>query len=53
MVGTSMKHPYCRDDWCNTKNTVKWSGPGENGVWIDAEGGTHALDLGMFKHKEE
>jgi hypothetical protein len=34
MVGTSMRHPDCPDNWCYTQNTVKWSGPGEEGYWI-------------------
>ena len=35
MIGTSMKEPDCPDDWCRTQDTVKWSGPGEEGYWID------------------
>lgn len=35
MVGTTMKEPACPDDWCRTQDTVKWSGPGEKGFWID------------------
>lgn len=35
MVGTSMKEPDCPDEWCRTKNSVKWSGPGQEGYWID------------------
>jgi hypothetical protein len=34
MVGTSMIEPDCPNEWCRTKDTVKWSGPGEAGVWI-------------------
>jgi hypothetical protein len=34
MVGTSMIEPDCPNEWCRTMDTVKWSGPGEAGVWI-------------------
>lgn len=34
MVGTSLKEPGCVDDWCRAKDSVKWSGPGEDGYWI-------------------
>ena len=34
MVGTSMREPECPNKWCRTKNTIKWSGPGEEGYWI-------------------
>jgi hypothetical protein len=35
MVGTSMKEPGCPDEWCRTQQSVKWSGPGKDGYWID------------------
>jgi hypothetical protein len=34
MVTTTLKEPDCPDDWCRTKDTVKWSGPGEKGFVI-------------------
>ena len=34
MVGTSLKEPDCDSDWCRASNSVKWSGPGEDGYWI-------------------
>jgi hypothetical protein len=35
MVGTTMREPNCPNHWCNTvKDTVKWSGPAEDGVLI-------------------
>jgi hypothetical protein len=34
LAGTSMKEPECPNDWCRTKISKKWSGPGEPGVWI-------------------
>lgn len=35
VVSTGFREPNCPDNWCRTKNTVKWSGPGEEGYWID------------------
>jgi len=34
MAGTSMYEPECPDRWCGTKDTVKWYGPGKEGVVI-------------------
>ena len=34
MVGAGMRHPECPNAWCPTQHSVKWSGPGEEGVWI-------------------
>lgn len=35
MVGTTMREPNCPNYWCNTvKETVKWSGPAEDGILI-------------------
>jgi hypothetical protein len=34
MVGTSMREPDCPNAWCATMDSVKWSGPGEDGKWI-------------------
>mmetsp|Transcript_35299 Transcript_35299/g.50079 ORF Transcript_35299/g.50079 Transcript_35299/m.50079 type:complete len:171 (-) Transcript_35299:239-751(-) len=36
MVGTSMLEPQCEHKWCGTdpKKTVKWNGPGIEGVTI-------------------
>ena len=33
MVETSMKNPGC-DYWCGVVDPVKWSGPGEEGIYI-------------------
>jgi len=35
MVGSGMRHPQCPNQWCPTQHSVKWSGPGEEGFWID------------------
>lgn len=48
MVGTSMREPECPNQWCATKNTVKWSGPGEKGYWIDPTGGKHEFHPDAF-----
>jgi hypothetical protein len=34
MVETAMREPDCPDAWCRSVDTVKWSGPGEEGIWI-------------------
>lgn len=44
MEGTSFREKECPDDWCRTQNTIKWSGPGEEGVWIDPDFRKHPLD---------
>jgi len=45
MEGTSYREKECPDDWCNTLKTIKWSGPGEEGVWIDPNFQKHPLDV--------
>jgi hypothetical protein len=35
MVGTAMTEPQCEYEWCRAKDSLKWSGPGEQGYWID------------------
>jgi len=34
MVETSMRNPGCPDEWCGVVDSVKWSGPGEEGFLI-------------------
>jgi hypothetical protein len=34
MFGTSFAEPECPNAWCRTQDSVKWSGPGEDGYWI-------------------
>lgn len=35
MAGTGMKEPDCENDWCGFRDgTVKWNGPGEDGMVI-------------------
>ena len=45
MEGTSFREKDCRDDWCLTKDAIKWSGPGEEGVWIDPKFKKHKLNI--------
>jgi len=45
MRATSMIHPNCPDNWCLTKNAIKWGGPGEEGFWIDPLGRRHILNV--------
>ena len=35
VTGTALKEPDCEHDWCRLKGSIKWSGPGERGYWID------------------
>jgi len=35
MAGTSFLEPDCPDSCCRCQNSIKWSGPAEEGVWID------------------
>ena len=44
MEGTSYREKTCPDDWCATQNTIKWSGPGEEGFWIDPAFKKHPLN---------
>jgi hypothetical protein len=48
MVGTSLKEPDCLHDWCRAKDSIKWSGPGEEGKWIAPNG-----ERFPFEPKEE
>ena len=52
MVGTSMREPHCVDDWCRTKDSVKWSGPGEDGYWIDPMFQKHEFHPDFGEHDE-
>lgn len=53
MVGTSMKEPNCPDDWCRTQDSVKWSGPGEEGFWIDPFMNRHRFEPDAASEAEE
>ena len=48
MIGTSFKEPNCPNGWCSTQNTVKWSGPGEDGFWIDPNMQKHIFEPRRF-----
>jgi hypothetical protein len=39
MIATSLSEPDCPNSWCRSAagETVKWSGPGKEGVWIDPQ----------------
>jgi len=43
MMGTSFKEPECPHGWCGTENTIKWSGPGKDGFWIDPNQREHTF----------
>ncbi|GAX10029.1 hypothetical protein FisN_25Lh122 [Fistulifera solaris] len=52
MVGTSMMEPNCPDNWCRTQNSIKWSGPGEEGYWIDPQFQKHEFNPVFGDHDE-
>jgi len=54
MIGTSMKEPDCPDNWCRAQKSVRWSGPGEDGYWIDPQMHKHEFKpkLGSELHEE-
>lgn len=41
MVGTAVREPGCEHGWCRTAESIKWSGPGEKGSWIDGNQEKH------------
>ena len=38
MKGTGISEPECPNHWCRSKDSIKWSGPGEEGSWIAPNG---------------
>lgn len=44
MIGTSMIEPDCPNRWCRSEESVQWSGPGKEGVWIAPTGETYPFD---------
>ena len=44
MHGTAMEEPDCPNHWCRTETSIKWSGPGEDGVWIAPNGERYPFD---------
>lgn len=44
MYGTTMEEPSCPNYWCNTLNSKKWSGPGEEGYVLNPDGTKMKLD---------
>jgi len=51
MVGTSLKEPDCEHEWCRAAKSIKWSGPGKKGVWIDPTFNEHPFNpkVGAFE----
>lgn len=52
MVGTSMREPHCPDEWCRVMDTVKWSGPGIEGFWIDPMMNKHVFNPRLYRGDE-
>jgi hypothetical protein len=38
MIGTGMMEPSCPKEWCQTKYSKKWSGPGKEGILMTPGG---------------
>lgn len=38
MLGTGMMEPTCPNEWCQTKYSIKWSGPGKKGILMTPDG---------------
>ena len=53
MIGPSMLEPDCVDDWCRAANSVKWSGPGIPGYWIDPNGDKHVFEPKVVDYNTE
>ena len=53
MVGSGMRHPQCPNAWCPTKQSIKWSGPGEEGVWIAPNFERHPFHPKPARYYEE
>lgn len=53
MVGSGMRHPKCPNAWCHTKQAIKWSGPGEESVWIAPNFERHPFHPKPARYHEE
>lgn len=51
--GTSLKEPSCPHSWCNTQHSIQWSGPGEEGYWIDAKRTLHPFVPKLMGNEDE
>lgn len=52
MHGTAMEEPMCPNYWCNTKNSKKWSGPGEEGYVLNPDGSKQVLYVSKCSDKD-
>jgi hypothetical protein len=52
MVSTSMIEPDCLHEWCRVQKSIKWSGPGEEGVWIAPNGEKYPFNPQTIDHEE-
>ena len=48
--GTSFIEPDCRDEWCNSVNSVKWKGPAKEGIVITT--GFETAEAESMQHDE-
>lgn len=52
MIGTSMIEPDCEHQWCRAADSIKWSGPGEEGFWIAPNGEKFPFNPQIVDHEE-
>lgn len=53
MIGTAMREPDCKNDWCRLENSIKWGGPAVHGYWIDANQEKHPFNPQTVEWKDE
>ena len=53
MVGTAMREPDCEHEWCRLQDSIQWSGPGEEGYWIDPNQQKHPFHPQIVDWNEE
>ncbi|KAL7569909.1 hypothetical protein ACA910_008573 [Epithemia clementina (nom. ined.)] len=53
MRGTGIAEPDCPNQWCRSMESIKWSGPGEEGFWIAPTGEKYPFHPKHVDYKEE
>jgi len=53
MKGAALTEPSCENAWCGTNDTVKWTGPGEEGYVLTAGNHRYSLYGGDGDAREE
>lgn len=52
MIGTNFAEPECPDEWCDTVNTVRWYGPGKEGVIVPPSSSSSSSSSGTEDRDE-